>query len=551
MRRARALLKLTVLTAAIVLSGSFDGAAICNGNTNAFFQRAEDKQRAAASVEEGVAALNRNETAAAKSSFDRALRDDPNNELAHTYLGIIADRGGHLAEAERHFRAAANGSPASPAAHNNYGVVLVRLGKPDQAAREFETSLRLNPAQAGPLVNLAQIRFSNGTSEGLRAARELFERARNIAPDAEIARALVIIALRLKDPGAASVYYRDYQQRINSAPATIGSTALRAELGIALLAAGLVKEANSELEAVVASDPTNVDHIILLARSYQALKDIKAAGRTLESAVARGIDVARVYAALAEIYEASGYVENAIPAMRLAIQRDPRNESYRFRYGMLLTDTRAPEAAVIRLNEALKDFPQSSKLLFALGVAHFKNKKHDQAAIAFRKAIDLEPKFASALAYLGLTDDETGRYAEAVALYKRALAADEKLAAAHYLLANALLRDPNGDLYVAEKHLVRAVEIDPTFSPGRLALARVYMRTERFEQAAPQLEAVVAAEPNLTEALYQLSRVYVRLKRKEDAEKTLAAFKRLSDDEKKQELTERKELVRRLANVIF
>ena len=66
-----------------------------------------------------------------------------------------------------------------------------------------------------------------------------------------------------------------------------------------------------------------------------------------------------------------------------------------------------------------------------------------------------------------------------------------------------------------------------------------------------ELVAVVAAEPNLTEALYQLSRVYVRLKRKEDAEKTLAAFKRLSDDEKKQELTERKDLVRRLANVKF
>jgi Tfp pilus assembly protein PilF len=523
--------------------------AICYGNPS--FQRAENKQQVAALIEKGVAALNRNETDAAKSSFNRALQDDPKNELAHTYLGIIADRGGNLVEAERHFRAAATSSPASPSAHNNYGVILVRLGKSEQAANEFETSLRLNPEQPGPLVNLAQIRFASGTSDGLQAARELFDRARKIAPDAEITRALVVIALRLKDREAAAVYYEDYQQRINGAPATINSTAMRAELGTALLVAGLVKEANSELAAVVALDPTNVDHIILLARSYQALNDIKSAGRTLESAVARGVDEARIYAALAEVYEASGYVENAIPAMRLAIQKDPRNESYRFRYGMLLTDTRAPEAAVIRLNEALKEFPQSPKLLFALGVAHFKNKKHDQAAVAFEQAVQLDPKFASAIAYLGLTYDETGRSADALALYNRALAADEKLAAGHYLVANALLRDPNGDLNLAEKHLLRAIEIDPTFSPGRLALARVYMRTDRFEQAAPQLELVVAAEPNLSEALYQLSRVYVRLKRKEDADRTLAAFKRLSDNEKKQELTERKDLVRRLANVRF
>ncbi|HZI62433.1 MAG TPA: tetratricopeptide repeat protein [Pyrinomonadaceae bacterium] len=544
-------MKLIVMTAVVVLSWPPGEAATCRAATVVFFQRAASKQHVATLIEKGVAALDRNETEVAKGFFSSALQADPGNELAHTYLGIIADRAGDLAEAERHFRSAATRSPGSPAAHNNYGVILVRLGKANQAASHFETSLRLNPAQAGALVNLAQIRFSAGTPEGLRAARELFERARKIAPDAEIARALVVTSLRLNDRKAAGDYYQKYQQQINAAPENIRSTAMRAELGTALLAARLLREANSELEAVVASDPTNVDHIILLARSYQAMSDIKSAGRTLESVVARGIDAAPIYAALAEVYEVAGHVENAIPAMRLAIQRDPRNESYRFRYGMLLTDTRAPEAAVIRLNEAIKEFPQSPKLLFALGIAHFKNKKHEQAAIAFRKAVQLDPKFASALAYLGLTYEETGNSAEAIALYNRALAADEKLAAAHYLVANALLRDPNGNLTVAEKHLLRAIEIDPTFSPGRLALARVYMRTERFDQAAPQLEAVVAAEPNLTEALYQLSRVYVRLKRKEDADKTLAAFKRLSDKEKDQELTERKDLVRRLANVSF
>jgi Tfp pilus assembly protein PilF len=544
-------LKLTLVTTAVVLSSPNGRPAECLATGNFFFQSTATKQQVDALIEKGLAALNRNETDAAKTFFNRVLKEDPQNELANTYLGVIADRAGNLTEAERHFRSAAIGAPSSPSAHNNYGVILLRLRKSSEAAKEFQTSLRLNPEQSGALVNLAQIRFANGTAEGLRAARELFERARKIAPDAEIARALVVISLRLNDRDAAATYYADYEQRITSAPPNVGNTAMRAELGTALLAAGLVKEANTELKAVVASDSTSINHIILLARSYLALKDIPAAGRTLESAVAQGIDAAPLYAALAEIYEASGHIENAIPAMRLAIQRDPRNESYRFRYGMLLTDTRAPEAAIIRLTEALNDFPQSPKLFFALGVAHFKNNKHELAAAAFQQAIERDPKFASALAYLGLTYDETGRSAEAIAFYNRALDADEKLAAAHYLVGNALLRNPTGDLAVAEKHLLRAIEIDQTFSPGRLALARVYMRTERFELAVPQLEAVVAAEPNLTEALYQLSRVYVRLKRKEDADKTMAAFKRLSNKEKAQELTERKQLVQRLANVNF
>lgn len=553
MKRARLypFFSLIVVAGAIVPGWTWDGEVICQARAVSFVQREGKKERAASLVAEGVAALEREDINAAKTSFQRALQAEPNNEMAHTYLGVLADRAGNLAEAERQFGAAAAASPASPAARNNHGVILVRLGKREQAAMEFETSLRLNPAQSSALVNLAQIRFTTGTPESLRAAHDLFERARNISPDAEIARALVVISLRLDDGEAAVTYYKDYLSRIIGAPAAISGAAMRAELGTALLAAKLAKEANSEFNAVVASDPANIDAILLLARSYLALKDVASAGRTLESTVARGIETAPVYAALAEIYEMSGHVENAIPAMRLAIDRDPGNESYRFRYGMLLTDTRAPEAAIIRLNEALKEFPQSSRLRFALGIAHFKNHKHEEAAKAFEQAIEVDPKFASALAYLGITYDETGRYEDAIAFYNRALAADDKLAAAHYLLADALLRQQNGDLVIAEKHLTRAVALEPSFSPGRLALARVYIRTERFVEAATQLEQVVSAEPNLSEAVYQLGRVYTRLKRKEDAQKALEAFKRLSDKEKRQELTERQELVKRLANVNF
>jgi Tfp pilus assembly protein PilF len=541
---------LIALTTAIVLLWAIAGGVICRAHT-VLSQSEGNKERAAALIAEGVSALGRDDINAAKDLFRRALSADPDNEMAHTYLGAIADRANDLVEAEHQFAAAAIGSPTSPAARNNHGVILLRLGRTDQAAKQFEVSLRLNPQQPSALVNLAQIRFMSGTPEGLSAARNLFERARSLAPDAEIARSLVVIALRLGDREAAITYYQDYLSRINAAAAEIKSSAMRAELGSALLAAGLSKEATSELSASVESDPANVNAILLLARSFLAQKELASAGRTLESAVARGLDAAPIYSALADIYQAAGHMENAIPAMRLAIERDPKNEAYRFRYGMLLTDTKAPEAAIIRLNEALKEFPRSSKLWFALGVAHFKNRKHDEAAIAFQHAIEFDPKFAPALAYLGITYDEMARYSEAVVLYNRALAADDKLAAAHYLLADAILRQPEGDVGNAEKHLTRAVALDSLFAPARLALARLYMRTERFAEAATQLEVVAAAEPKLAEAQYQLGRVYVRLNRKEDAQKALEAFKRLSEGQEKQAQTERQELVRRLANVNF
>jgi tetratricopeptide (TPR) repeat protein len=326
---------------------------------------------------------------------------------------------------------------------------------------------------------------------------------------------------------------------------------VRAELGAALLAASLNTEAVEELSSAASADPNNVQSILLLARAHLARKDIQSAGRTLEGAVARGIKSGPVYAALADLYELSGHVENAIPAMRLAIEADPKNEFYRFRYGMLLTDTKAPAAAVIRLQEALQTFPRSARLWFALGIAHFSNHNGDEAAKAFERSLEFDPKFAPALAYLGLLQAEQGQYKPALALYDQALSLDEQLAIVHYLAADTLLKDASPDFTGAEKHLVRAITLDKSFALAQLALGKLYQRSDRLTDAARQFEYVIKLEPNLAEAHYQLGRIYTRLKRASEAQAELATFKRLSDEQKEQSQTELQGIVRRLANVRF
>jgi tetratricopeptide (TPR) repeat protein len=471
--------------------------------------------------------------------------------LAHTYLGILAERAGQLQEAERHFAAAVAASPDSPAAHNNYGAILLRLGRSEQAAAQFQASLRLNKAQPSALVNLAQIRFSNGTPAALGEARELFERARALAPDAEIARALVVIALRLDDAAAAASNYRDYASRLAAASEAVTAPRVRAELGAALLQAELTGEAIEELQAATTADPTNVDWVLLLARAHLSRKDIPSAGRALESAVARGSNAAQIYAALAEVYELSGHAENAIPAMRLAIERDPKNEDYRFRYAMILTDTKAPAAAIIRLQEAIREFPNSPRLWFALGVAQSANYRTDEAGKAFERALELDPKLAPALAYLGMTYAEQGQFTDALALYERALAIDERLAPAHFLTADAILKQMSADTARAEAHLKRAIALDPSFTPALLALGKLHLRMGQLTEAAGELERVVATAPDLAEAHYQLGRAYMRLKRRPQADAEFVTFKRLSDTEKEQAQNERRDISRRLAKVRF
>jgi len=286
-----------------------------------------------------------------------------------------------------------------------------------------------------------------------------------------------------------------------------------------------------------------------LGQVYLEHGDLRAAGRTLESAVASGLDDARIYAALAEVYEADGHFENAIPAMRLAVQRDPRNEMYHFHYGLLLTDSHAPAAGILRLQEALKQFPNSARLWLALGIAQLTYGQNVEAENSFKRSLTLDAKLVPALAYLGMTYSERGAYDKAVAFYEQAIALNAQTAALYYLAADTMLKVSSAGTTRAEQYLKRATELDPNLAAAYLAWGRLYVRTNRYAEAGPLLERAVALQPELMEAHYQLSRVYVKLKRPADANRELATFKELNEKQKAQ--NESREIVRRLANVRF
>ena len=289
----------------------------------------------------------------------------------------------------------------------------------------------------------------------------------------------------------------------------------------------------------------------MLAKIYLRNKDLKSAGRLLETAVAKGIENGTIYATLADVYEVGGYLENAIPAMRLAIEKEPKNEFYRVRYGLLLIDSKAPAAAIIRLTESATEFPNSAKIWLALGIAQQTDGKSDDARNSFEKVLKIEPKSVPALAYLALIMDEKGNFAETVSFTERALAIEENNAILHYLLADTILKIPEGDTAKAEKHLQRAIEIDATLTQAYLSLGRLLVRQNRWEEAAAKFETAVKLTPDFAEAQYQLGRALARLKRTEESNRAFEKFKTLNESQTAKRETTRKELVQRLANTRF
>ena len=499
---------------------------------------------------ESVAAFQTGDFIRTKAILREVLRVAPRNQAANTLAGIVADKENDLAKAEKHFALAAKIAPNAPETRNNYGAILLRFGRKKEAAKEFTASLAASPKQISALVNLAQIRIAEGD---LATARELFGKAKTIAPDAEILRALVTISLELREKNRAAQEFKEYVAALKAESASSGTNDKIRDVSLAeaLLAGDLPDEARQELESVLANENQNVNALILLSKIFVQQKNIAAAGRLLESAVAGGLDDAKIYLALAEVYEAGGYPENAIPAMRRAIEKEPKNDFYRSRYGLLLVNSKAPAAALVRVEEALKEFPDSASLWFALGIAQFDDNKISEAQNAFEKALSIDSRLIPALAYLGAVFVEQARYADAVKIYEQAIGLNGKVALLYYLLGDTLLKMTDIDEKRIEIALRRAVELDANLTSAHLTLGRLYVRQTRWTEAAVSLERAAKLEPNRAETFYQLGRVYTRLKRTDESKATLERFKQLNDSQKEQKEVSRRELVRRLANVRF
>jgi tetratricopeptide (TPR) repeat protein len=496
----------------------------------------------------GIEAFNRGETAEARKFFEAALKTAAGDWEAHNYLGILDDQSGDLTSSVGHFARAARLNPRSAALRNNYGAILLKLNRVKEAAAEFEAALRLDPQRVNALLNLAQIRFNENTPASLKASYDLFARAAALsAADVAVARSLVVVALRLDKKTEAARHYQAYAVQANG----LTDAASRIELGGALLEVGLLAEAETELKAALAAEPSNAAATTLLGRVYLARNDIKAAGVLLETAVAKKQATAPIYSLLAIVYEKVGRFENAIPAMRLAIDLAPESENYRFQYGLLLANTEAPAAAVIRLDEALQLFPRSPRLWLARGIAQMKDDKNVEAAESIGKAIALDPKFAQAHAYLGLAKMQIGNYAEAIKGYESALANDGSLAVVHQLIADAMMQQTDADAARIETELKTSIRLAPDFTPAHLSLGKLYVRLRRWDEAATALNEAVRQDSELAEAYYQLGRVYAHLKLKKEADAALAKFKQLSETQKTKAETDLREVVRRLADVRF
>jgi len=164
----------------------------------------------------GLVYMQLKETNRAEESFERALRLSPNDaDINHNYGWFLCQTGREPASIKYFLHAVRN--PLYPTPWRSYSATGVCTLRTDGAAKQkdaeayFERALRLEPDEPTSLLNLAQIRYRQGSVED---ARKLVARHNKVAaPSSESLWLALRIERKLGERVAEQSYANQLRRR--------------------------------------------------------------------------------------------------------------------------------------------------------------------------------------------------------------------------------------------------------------------------------------------------------------------------------------------------
>ena len=252
--------------------------------------------------------------------------------------------------------------------------------------------------------------------------------------------------------------------------------------------------------------------------SLQALQVLQEASRAHP-------DDGAIHHALGALYAAGGRAEEALQHIERAVALAPNDPTYAYAQGELLYRGGRLDEAKAALEKAA-DVPESLILLAAI---YEKLGPKDAMFSALDRYLDLRPEDQSARRMLGQKLEAEKRYDDALVAYRGGRGGPDDPVLLYHA-ANLLSRDRES-YAEAEAQVRKALEISPEMLEARLLLARILERSERYEEALPELERTRKDHPEASQVYYNLATAYRRAGRLDEAQEAAARFQELSREE--------------------
>lgn len=264
---------------------------------------------------------------------------------------------------------------------------------------------------------------------------------------------------------------------------------MRAALRLSTGSAEEIAIAATELQSLVAKNPSN--HLLRfnLARALGAKGEIEPARMQLEEAIKLRPDFLAAREMLIGIYLAKQDPSRALAVADEILQLDPNNMTAHLSRSTALLLLGEREKSHQELDYLTANFPKNPEVQYRVGFQAWQEGDYRRASDVFGRLHSENPSDIRGL--VGVV--------ETLASQKRMDEAIQKM--------------------------LKAVEAEPNRRDYRTALGNLYVRAERYDEAIQVFSDLVAKEPKAGDLLFRLGEAY---RRKGDINKAIDVFRRAS-----------------------
>lgn len=289
--------------------------------------------------------------------------------------------------------------------------------------------------------------------------------------------------------------------------------------GIALTELGRLNAAALEFEEAVRLAPDRPECRVFQANVLQRLKQREAAEKTLEifdkSAQPNQLETAWLRL-LADVYFRLEKIDNALRALDLLAERDPRDSRVDLDRGLVYVVIGKPDVALDHFKKSIEKSKDNSLAYFELGKILYQRNELDAAKQALSEAVRLAEAHPEYLYKLGMVCLARGEVEEALGYLKRAEPAAGAFPEIYFALGRAYQRQGDrstGDEYrrkFEEATAAQRKEKERIAAVGRLiSQGETQLDQGKTAQARASFERAAAADPHRWEPHGYLAEMFL------------------------------------------
>lgn len=494
-----------------VASGTSSAQSVANCKGPADLERVVASRPSAAAYDAlGAYFGKQNNLSCALSSFNSAIRLEPNSWEGHYDRAIALLASGKPASAAKDLRIASQLEPAMPQIRTALGLALSQMHQTDAAIDEFRTVLKTDPKSITAL---------DGISKALIAEKRYSAAIASLknAPPDEVLQ--LNLAIAYSKNGNIDRAIETLTAIVEKHPSYAQA---HSNLAIVYTQQSRYHEAAQEFEKALQLEPSSDVDRLSYIKTLIILGQYNAAQPFIQDYLHRKPnDFDALYFA-GVVDRGLGKYADAAPLLRQAVALRPNQFDSRYNLGFVLAKLGNAAEARVQLEKALQLQPSSSQARFQLAAVLRSLGQQNQARQELKifqqsKEQSIKADVAGTQANQANQYLQQGDAQKAVAMYRQSIAEDAGNAHTYYDLALAL--DRLGDIGGERHALEKALALDSKFAAAHNQLGFLDLQGGQIADAETQFKTAISLNPQYAEAQNNLGVLYGQLGRNQDAER--------------------------------